>query len=75
MLEAACGRLLVDFVPEFFWMLSRASALLQTGCGVGPDRVEHGVQAIGASGGEVLAQTDLPDEIGLGVDDLLRAAA
>ena len=39
------------------------------------DCVEHGVEAVGSGGGEVVGEADFADEVGFGVDDLSGAAA
>ena len=39
------------------------------------DGAQHGVEAVGAGHGEVVAESDIVDEIGLGVDDLSCGAA
>jgi len=39
------------------------------------DSVEHGVEAVGAGGGEVVGEADFANEVGFGVDDLSGAAA
>ena len=39
------------------------------------DSVEHGVEAVGSGGREVVGETDFSDEVGFGVDDLPCAAA